>query len=132
MTGVIDDSCYQIDDITKPASEVEGPGEAGFSMLRLKDIARQRDLFSTIESFTDDEETSYYSDTENASWRSCRETPGGRKSRKFRRKRGSDTSSRFGWRSNSVTSYFKEFIDDRRFDFIAYKQALKNEQLLDW
>ncbi len=37
-----------------PASEVEGPGEAGFSVLRLKDIARQRELFSSLESFSDE------------------------------------------------------------------------------
>ena len=40
VTGVIDDSCYKINALL-PASEMEGPGEAEFSMLRLKDIERQ-------------------------------------------------------------------------------------------
>ena len=48
----------------------------------------------------------------------------------------SSTSSRFilGKRSNSACSFFKEYIerDENRFDFLAYKQALRREQLLDW
>ena len=32
------------------ASESQGPGEAEFSMLRLKDIDRQRELFDDMES----------------------------------------------------------------------------------
>ena len=39
VTGAIDDSIY-LKTINQEASEIGGPGEAEFSMLRLKDIAR--------------------------------------------------------------------------------------------
>ena len=44
--------------ITPTGSEREGPGEASFSMLKLKEIAKQRDLFSSMESFTSGDEES--------------------------------------------------------------------------
>jgi len=45
VTGTIDDSIY-LQTLNQLDSETQGPGEAEFSMLRLKDIARQRELFS--------------------------------------------------------------------------------------
>ena len=44
--------------ITPQGSEREGPGEANFSMLKLKEIAKQRDMFSSIESFTSGDDDS--------------------------------------------------------------------------
>ena len=65
---------------------------------------------------------------------SCWSDGGERK--RTRRRYESSTSSRFilGKRSNSACSFFKEYIerDENRFDFLAYKQALRREQLLDW
>ena len=67
--------------ITPTGSEREGPGEAGFSMLKLKEIAKQRELFSSIESFTsgdddtdeddddDDEDDDYFSDGSSYSYK---------------------------------------------------------------
>ena len=48
VNGIIDDSCYKLEALN--ASESQGPGEAEFSMLRLKDIDRQRELFDDMES----------------------------------------------------------------------------------
>ena len=59
--------------VTPTGSEREGPGEASFSMLKLQQIAKERDMFSSIESFTsgdeeddgdefDDEDDDYFSD----------------------------------------------------------------------
>ena len=44
------------------------------------------------------------------------------------------SSSKFflGKRSNSACSFFKDYIEENRFDFLAYKQALRREQLIDW
>ena len=62
VDGVIHESEYILKRrITPTGSEREGPGEAAFSMLKLKEIARQRELFSSLESFTSEE---YDSDAE--------------------------------------------------------------------
>ena len=65
--------------ITPTGSDREGPGEAAFSMLKLKEIAKQRDMFSSIESFTsgddesedefDDEDDDYFSDGSSYSYK---------------------------------------------------------------
>ena len=65
--------------VTPTGSEREGPGEAAFSMLKLKEIAKQRDMFSSIESFTsgddesdddfDDEDDDFFSDGSSYSYK---------------------------------------------------------------
>ena len=44
--------------VTPTGSEREGPGEASFSMLKLQQIAKERDMFSSIESFTSEDDES--------------------------------------------------------------------------
>ena len=108
-----------------PASETEGPGEADFSILRLKEVARQRELFSDMESEDSDSEgDSTTAVTE--SW----------KPEKEMRKRSAslDTivSRKFEVRSNSTGSYFRDFIYDETFDFLSYKHELRRAKLLEW
>ena len=99
VMNVIDDSCYQINALL-PASETEGPGEAEFSMLRLKDIARQRELFSDMESETSSDEETTLTGSMNSSRRS-------RARRSTSLDRDLEPFRRLGQRSNSTQSYFK-------------------------
>ena len=80
VDGVIETTYELKRRITPPlGSEREGPGEAAFSMLKLKEIAKQRDMFSSIESFTsgddesddefDDEDDDYFSDGSSYSYK---------------------------------------------------------------
>ena len=65
--------------VTPTGSEREGPGEASFSMLKLKEIAKQRELFSSLESFTSEaddsdsqiveEDDDYFSDGSSYSYK---------------------------------------------------------------
>ena len=65
--------------VTPTGSEREGPGEAAFSMLKLKEIAKQRDIFSSMESFTSgddesdgelgEEDDDYFSDGSSYSYK---------------------------------------------------------------
>ncbi len=94
-------------------------------MLRLKDIARQRELFDDMES----ESSSDESDTmEGDSLLS-------QKSGKSKRSASLDTGAARKLeeqRSNSTGSYFKDFIHDKTFDFLAYKQELRRCKLMEW
>lgn len=61
ISGVVSDSLHA-QKSAKSGAEHEGPGEAGFSMLKLREIARQRELFSSFESLTSSDE--FYDDDE--------------------------------------------------------------------
>ena len=59
VDGVISDTEYLLKRRVTPTElDREGPGEATFSMLKLKEVARQREIFSSMESFTSDGEES--------------------------------------------------------------------------
>ena len=72
VDGVINTQYELKRKVTPTGSEREGPGEASFSMLKLQQIAKERDMFSSIESFTsgddesdedlDDDDDDYFSD----------------------------------------------------------------------
>ena len=120
VTGTIDDSIY-LQTSNLPASEMGGPGEAEFSMLRLKDIERQRELFDDMESESSEEETSIDEDEV--------------KSIKSRRSASLDlgTTRPLEKRSTSIdSSLFKGFIYDKTFDFLSYKHELRRAKLMEW
>lgn len=122
VTGTIDDSCYQLN-ANLAASETQGPGEAEFSMLRLKDLDRQRELFDDMESESSEEETTLSDDNSMKSRMSGKP-----------RSASLDTAMRvkIGQRPTSASSYFREFIYDKTFDFLAYKHELRRAKLMEW
>ena len=115
---MIDDSCYKIEALN--ASDSQGPGEAEFSMLRLKDIDRQRELFDDMES----ESESETSEDEDEFTKSV-DIHGNPKPK---RSGSLDTllSERFKIRTDSKgSSLFKDFVYEKNFDFLAYKHELR-------
>ena len=124
VSGVIDDSCYKVEALN--ASDSQGPGEAEFSMLRLKDIERQRELFDDMESESESETSE---DDEFTRSVDIHGNP------KTKRSGSLDTllSERFKIRSDSQgSSLFKDFVHDKNFDFLAYKHELRRAQFVDW
>ena len=144
VMGVINDSCYQLKSaVPLSASEQEGPGEAGFSMLKLKDIARQRELYSSIESFTSSDE--YYDDYEDFILNTDEDDDDDtwdRRRRERRRNRaqfvGEGSPRRMRHLGRSSSSHVRDFITKdsngsgtRRFDFLAYKRAMRDAKAIE-